>query len=74
MEVWPKPTHSELECWPLKSSYLNFEINFETIFFLLKFTFQIYDTIHKLGNKERFDKEQIVIKEPFPVTNLPFTS
>ena len=27
----------------------------------------------KLGNKERFDKEQIGIKEPFPVTNLPFT-
>ena len=28
----------------------------------------------KLGNKERFDKEQISIKEPFSVTNLPFTS
>ena len=28
----------------------------------------------KLGNKERFDKEQIGIKEPFPVTNEPFTS
>ena len=28
----------------------------------------------KLGNKERFDKEQIGIREPFPVTNLPFTS
>ena len=28
----------------------------------------------KLGNKERFDKELIGIKEPFPVTNLPFTS
>jgi hypothetical protein len=28
----------------------------------------------KLGNKERLDKEQICIKEPFPVTNLPFTS
>ena len=27
----------------------------------------------KLGNKERFDKEQIGIKESFPVTNLPFT-
>ena len=26
------------------------------------------------GNKERFDKEQIGIKELFPVTNLPFTS
>ena len=28
----------------------------------------------KLGNKERFDKEQIGIKEPFPMTNLPSTS
>ena len=28
----------------------------------------------KLGNKECFDKELIGIKEPFPVTNLPFTS
>ena len=28
----------------------------------------------KLGNKERFDKELIGIKEPFAVTNLPFTS
>ena len=28
----------------------------------------------KLGIKELFDKEQIGIKEPFPVTNLPFTS
>ena len=31
------------------------------------------DTV-KLGNKEWFDKEQIDIKEPFPVTKLPFTS
>ena len=28
----------------------------------------------KLGDKELFDKEQIGFKEPFPVTNLPFTS
>ena len=28
----------------------------------------------KLGNKERFDKEPIGIKEPFLLTNLPFTS
>ena len=27
----------------------------------------------KLGNKERFVKELIGIKEPFPVTNMPFT-
>ena len=34
---------------------------------------QLANTV-KLGNKERFDKELIGIKEPFPVTNLPFTS
>ena len=28
----------------------------------------------KLGNKERFVKELIGIKKPFPVTNLAFTS
>ena len=28
----------------------------------------------KLGIKELFDKEQIGIKEPLSVTNLPFTS
>jgi hypothetical protein len=31
-------------------------------------------TVVKLGDKERFDKEQIGIKEPFPVTNWQFTS
>ena len=36
------------------------------------FKYVIVSTV-KLGNKERFDKEQISIKEPFPVTNLPFT-
>ena len=35
--------------------------------------FSKFDTV-KLGNKEQFDNEQIGIKEPFPVTNLPFTS
>ena len=34
----------------------------------------VLNTTVKLGNKERFDKEQISIKEPFPVTNLPFSS
>ena len=28
----------------------------------------------KVGNKEGFDKEQIGIKEPYPVNKLPFTS
>ena len=34
----------------------------------------IFKSTVKLGNKERFDKEQIGIKEPFPITSLPFTS
>ena len=28
----------------------------------------------KLGDKERFDKEQIGVKEPVPMTNCQFTS
>ena len=28
----------------------------------------------ELGDKEWFDKEQIGVKEPFPVTNCQFTS
>ena len=36
-------------------------------------TVETYTTV-KLGDKERFDKEQIGKKEPFPVTNFPFTS
>ena len=45
--------------------------------FLVSPVFILNRTLHgtvKLGNKERFDKEQIGIKKPFPVTNLPFTS
>ena len=38
----------------------------------MAFVLSLQSTV-KLGNKERFDKEQIGIKEPFPVTNLPFT-
>ena len=33
----------------------------------------LLDTV-KLGDKERFDKEQIGVKEPFPATNCQFTS
>ena len=33
-------------------------------------TFYLGGTV-KLGDKERFDKEQIGVKEPFPWTNLP---
>ena len=31
-------------------------------------------TTVKLGDKERFDKEQLGVKEPFPVTKCQFTS
>ena len=52
----------------LKTPYSFTEIQY---FFLKK-----SENTAKLGNKERFDKEQIAIgiKKPFPVTNLPFTS
>ena len=33
---------------------------------------EIQNTV-KLGDKERFDKEEIGVTEPFPVTNLQFT-
>ena len=33
-----------------------------------------YSNTVKLVNKEKFDKEQICIKEPLTLTNLPFTS
>ena len=33
-----------------------------------------YECAVKLGDKERFDKEQIGVKEPFPLTNYQFTS
>ena len=49
--------------------FLVFEVNPES-----KGCLEKVKTTVKLGNKERFDKEQIGIKEPFSVTNLPFTS
>jgi hypothetical protein len=39
-----------------------------------KFLKAKFDCTVKLGNKELFDKEQIGIKEPFPVTKCQFTS
>ena len=40
---------------------------------LYSWKFAIKNTV-KLGDKERFDKEQIGVKEPFLVTNCQFTS
>ena len=50
--------------------------NYNNIHYIICTSYIIHrlHTTVKLGNKERFDKEQIGIKEPFPVTNLPFTS
>ena len=36
-------------------------------------SFYIANTV-KLGDKERFDKEKIGVKKPFPVTNCQLTS
>ena len=39
---------------------------------LSKHMLQVYTV--KLGDKERFDKEHIGVKEPVPVTKCQFTS
>ena len=39
-----------------------------------QFTLYIASNTVILGDKERFDKEQIGVKEPFPVSNCQFTS
>ena len=53
------------------------------LFFVIYFEISLYGRLDlhpnqiqvvKLGNKERFDKEKIGIKEPFLLTNLPFSS
>ena len=56
-----------------KTGFLHFAFICKLDAFDLKLKI-FYPSAVKLGNKERFDKEQIGIKEPFPVTNLPFTS
>ena len=40
---------------------------------LVRTTLKSTSTV-KLSDKERFDKEQIDVKEPYPVTNCQFTS
>ena len=46
----------------------------KTVLLPVHHNFRNLENTVKLGNKERFDKEQIGIKESFPVTNLTFTS
>ena len=43
------------------------------LFGTLKYGGMLHSTV-KLCNKERFDKEQIGVKEPFPVTKCQFIS
>ena len=62
--------------WDISFEDISFEdISFEDISckYISCEDISFEDTV-KLGNKEWFDKEQIGIKEPFPLTNLPFTS
>ena len=40
----------------------------------LSWSYQFKKYTVKLGVKEPFDKEQIGVKEPFPMTNCQFTS
>ena len=53
---------------------LFFVIFIETIIFAIFSAFGKYLSTVKLGDKERFDNEQIGVKEPFPMTNCQFTS
>ena len=60
---------------------MNFQVSISFIFFYNVCSIVQYENIcrkrenlHstvKLGDKERFDKEQNGVKEPFPVTNMP---
>ena len=62
---------SEPELWRIRA-----EPSWGTLIFELKPSWHYWQYVStvKLGNKERFDKEQIGVKEPFPVTNCQFTS
>ena len=66
---WNFPTWAE-------PSYEGSEPSWGTLIFELKPSWHYWQYVStvKLGNKERFDKEQIGVKEPFPVTNCQFTS
>ena len=46
----------------------------ELVVYLGELYIYFSETTVKLGDKEHFDKEQIDVKEPFPVTNCQFTS
>ena len=61
-------TRTKLEQWSHVGAYL------WQIIKQLKLVLKGWYYTVKLGNKERFDKKQIGVKDPFPVTNLPFTS
>ena len=64
--------HFEIN-WPHMIPLMFFFIKKSKFFGFCTIKPNIYITVN-LGNKKRFDKKQISIKEPFSETNLPFTS
>ena len=55
---------------------VNKDKSFEVVMFYCKSCHIVMssESTIKLGDKERFDKERIDVKEPFPMTNCQFTS
>ena len=50
---------------------MNLDLNFTPSLNTQSFIRRAFCSTVKLGDKEQFDKEQIGVKEPFPMTNLP---
>jgi hypothetical protein len=79
--AWP---HNYSSLCVQEVTLMNFQVSISFIFFYNVCTIVQYENnckkrenLHstvKLGDKERFDKEQIGVKEPFPMTNCQFTS
>ena len=59
---------------PIKSAFNARRVNIRGISSRQGSTFLYVVHTVKLGDKELFDKEQIGVREPFAMTNLPFTS
>ena len=63
----------DAKSYSIKQGDLSKGINNKTVVKDKEFQNFSFLTTVKLGNQERFHKEQIGNKEPFPVINLPFT-
>ena len=58
-----------------KSFIFNRKFDFRALYFTLSNVVNASpESTVKLGDNEGFDKEQIGVKEPFPMSNLQFTS